>query len=778
MTQPTPTPLLKAKLKTASVAAAAMAVTGAMTLGVTAAPEVLASRDHAIAMAQMQAEVELAASIGVYPSGPLFQAARMAGLGSPDAMLNTLQNLAGLIGQDGVATTIGVVRTFLAEAQNGINLPIIGDVGLPEMGVPSFGPAGIIDSTAGLEGSGLTGGLLSAVKTLLILARNADNVPLGPVADALDFVGQDALAGLVRAIEPYAGLIAKLPLNVPGEEYSTNLGGLLDLGVFTSSADKFSVIPTWGLGGTNAALASSEFLKMKDTAILVIALRNTSRPGGGIAALLNPFSQLVGLDLANADGRGNPEAIKDIFGNRIGTKYDGNLTTWDITAAYDLLSDAPSTIYNPVSWLNSGVGFAMPTYLIPASITDLLDGDILAGLTGLLGSMHFDVSNTDGNLYVTYDSGNLPLLEPFQFLPRTVSYLDGFDISTPVSSSLDQVLRTIVATGYQDVGVTDDDGDGVYEFVRGWDMGGTQARFWESPIGFTEGAELPQTVFNELIAGLQGNLLNPSGNELELFGNNTLTNLLYNNDLAIPVAKFISDALQEVRNSLNPLFNEAQGALKPVTQALDSAANEIKTVIDGGLKAGAENPIVDLSGPMLEVNRFVNRVTEPLDNGIPNAIGNLFNGNSTASTGLFSALRGAEDNAGARTVAGADANVLKLPTADVLGNVDLGKDAKKVADALKNPTAGLKDFGDKAEARVKTQLGKVKGNLAAEKTRADRLVGAVKSGNPEKVVTTVRDNVKERATQVKKDLNDGVAKVKTNVDKGAEKAGLKKKDVA
>ncbi len=540
------------------------------------------------------------------------------------------------------------------------------------------------------------------------------------------------------------------------------------------------MIPTWGLGGTNAALASPELMKLKDTAILVIALRNTSRPGGGIVAMLNPVSQLFGLNLANADGRGTPDetTIKFDIDNPLPgfpdleiaeitlTEYDGNLTTWDITAAYDLLSDAPSTIYNPVSWLNSGVGFVMPTYLVPKALTKLLDGD-LAALTDLLNSLNIDVSEEDGNLYITYDSGHLPLLEPFQVLPRTLSYIPGFGITTPISSSFDDVLRQTVAMGYQDVDLDGDTAGDIPTFVREFNMAGKQAKLWTSPVGFTDGLQVPQALFNALIGdgektGITGNLLNPSVQDLKLFGSTALGDALYDNGATVAVAGFLRDALLQIRDALNPVFDQvdSNSTVRQLTTALDDAVGKVNGLIDDGLEAGAAKPIVDLSGPMLDVNRFVNKVTAPLDNGIPNAIGNLFNGNSTTA-----AARDAGDNAVARTSADADANVLKLPGADLLKNADLGANARKVAEALKNPAAGLKDGAEKAEARVNKQFGKVKGNLAAEKTRADRLVGAVKSGKPENVVKTVTGNVKERVSQVKKDLNDGAKKVEKTVKK-------------
>lgn len=86
-------------------------------------------------------------------------------------------------------------------------------------------------------------------------------------------------------------------------------------------------------------------------------------------------------------------------------------------------------------------------------ISDITGGSVGAGtINGLLDTLdvmsllHVDVG-ADGNLYVTYDSGRLPLLEPIQFIPRTLSYLPGFGFSTTLSDSFADVLTQLVAQG-------------------------------------------------------------------------------------------------------------------------------------------------------------------------------------------------------------------------------------------------------------------------------------------------------------------------------------------
>lgn len=644
MTFPAPSPTRLSAAKYA-VAVTALAATTALAV-TTAAPaaEYLSRPSDTVVVAPQPTnltvaqEVELMASIGLYPVGPGAQIMRNLGMGTPQDILNNLAGLAQVIPGDAGAqlkTAIETVASLLAAAQAGVEIPLLGNVGLPEISVPPMGPAGTIDQVADLDGAATTTLLLSGVKTVLM---NGD-----ALGTALGVIGD--LTGInTAALET---LIKDLPLNVPGtagEAEVLGIGG----GAFMSSADKFAIIPTWGLGGTNFALASPTFLsdpEFAKTAILAIAMRNTSRPGGGLAALFNPLTQTVGLNLSNVDGTGDPKEIigggLPPFASADVTEYDGNVTVWDITAAYDILSDAPSTVLNPLAWLNSGVGAVSPTYLIPANITDfaavledVTSGQINIGtLNTLLSTINSSIEmfnidvGDDGNLYVTYNSGNLPLLEPVQFIPRTISYLPGFNISTPVSSSFEDVLTQLVAQGYQDVNMTVD-AEGVATFARGFGAAGTQAKFWQNPISWEMGLETPQTIFNSIITGLQENLLNPEGmkeaggyvNQFELFGNSEIGNLVYRNAASVAVAKFISDALEEIRDTLNPVFNDVQKGLNPVAKALDDATREVNKVIDDGLNEVSKLG-VDLTGPMLDANHTVNDISDKVNNGLRGVIG-------------------------------------------------------------------------------------------------------------------------------------------------------------
>lgn len=781
MSQPTPAPLLKAKLKTVGVAAAALATTAALTFGATtvASEVVLADRIETTSSTTQltQEQIDLLASIGIYPTGPGAQIARFFGAGTPQGALNTLGTIAGLIpGEtgDSIKNVLQTIADFLEDAQNGIDIGPI-HLALPEVAVPKLGPAGTYDAVAGLKPDVLTQGALGVVKTLLPL------------------------------LEP-AGL--GIPLNVPGTDW-------FDI-AFESDANRLAIIPTWGLGGTNAAITSPYFLNddaFKETAVLILALRNTSRPGGGLVALLNPLSSLVGINLSNVDGTGTPETVYEGWPVQIpvGTEYDGNVTVWDITAAYDILSDAPSTILNPVSWANSAVGAVMPTYLIPESIEQITSaiesGDIGAILGLLLSGGLVDLKtegglggpdSADGNLYITYNSGNLPLLEPFQFLPRTISYLNGFDISTPFSESFNDVLTQLVAMGYQDVNLQGGSAGQIPSFVRGWDQAGTQAEFWKNPVNFEQGLQVPQALLNALIGngsttGITGNLLNPSAQELKLFGSTAVGDLVYDNAVTVAVAGFLKDALQQLQDALNPIFDQvdSNSTVVSIAKELDRATGQVNDLLRQGGDAIRDLDI-NLSDPLMEGNRVFNDITgdwnlgglaeaadnaniltvagraaapEALDSTSPNSI-SMVSGRAAAPEALVELTQTpADEKQGDQPPPDPDvqdALSVEAPAGkqtDLLRDNALGKSAKAIANELKSQSADV-------QAGVKKQTIKTENSLTKRSKKLNGIGSSLSNGDVGDAAKGAGNFVKDRVERLGKDIKNGVDKV-TGKDNGS-----------
>ncbi|WP_372943087.1 hypothetical protein [Mycolicibacterium sp.] len=806
-----------------------------------AADAVLADRNEVSAADQLTHEqaVELLASIGVYPVGPGAQIARLFGAGTPQDAVRTLGLIASLIpgeigtnlqaslqavaaaleaAQDGlqilppgvlpdtppitipaggsIGLDLGPLASFLIGSEHGLNIPALAlssglKLAFPEIAVPQFGPAGTYDAVAGLEGDLSTQLILTLLKTLqgntdelTSLVQQIDGLP-NEIKELLP----GELATLLPQVVALAKLIEAIPLNVPAEvsdlQIEAELLGAelldLDLELFFSTATKLAILPSFGLGGTNLAFVAPYFLnedKFADTVVLAIPIRNTSRPGGGIIALLNPLSSLVGINLANVDGR----------------EGNGNVTFWDITAAYDLLSDAPSTIYNPVAWANSATGAVMPTYLIPQNvetfasvIEDVVSGNIsldtiMALLaTGDIASLFHAKQGADGNLYITYDSGHLPLLEPFQFLPRTISYLPGFDISTPFSESFNDVLTQLVAMGYQDVDLKDGDPGEIPSFLREWDEGGTQAKFWTSPVSFEDGLQAPQALFNALIGdgistGLTGNLLRPDAQELTLFGSSALGDAVYKNPVSVAVAGLLREALLELKNQLNPIFDaiDSNEFVKTVAQTLDDAVGQVDELIEKGGDA-VKGLGINLSDPIMDVNRGVNRLVG--DTTLP-GIAEGAQGLSPLSSDASAPAAVMKSTAPEAKSEQPESNVFQLAAedadietdTDLLTNTEVAQDAKKVADAL-NPRKALQAAAAEADERVEKRMTKTQNSLRKANERAALVGDKLRDGDVTGAAKQVGDNIANRVDRVKRDINNGVGKITGKKSDDSDKSG-------
>ncbi|MEV0672684.1 PE-PPE domain-containing protein [Mycobacterium sp. NPDC050441] len=540
MSQPTSPRLHKAKA--AATAAAIVATTAALTAGVaSSAPEALAAHNRSV-----QADVELTASsdigkipdiVGIYGVGPIFWTAQALGI-TPE---NVIKAAGGLTGNTALAdTVIGLLNLLDAVS------PI-------EAGVKGPMPDDVYNAVNGLD------------YTLTGLAKmfGLDGVP---------FINQ-TLAGLVKQW-PILNQRRSIIL-------SESLGGLTTSLAYRDMINAVqSNDPNWGDGVTGQWL---------------IFVNNPSRPGGGLFALATPFTNLFGLDLTTPDA--GSYTNEDANGGKI-TKVL-NTSILDITWAYNPLSDVPTTL-SPLAWANSAAAGVFLTYLLPdegnnigSHVLPNLIGGIADGVKVMIdptGGQGVQMIPVIGDLlklfnvnfldfpgkatYITYDSGNLPLLEPFRMVPHLANLVPGVHIPTPLTDSVEDALRKMVNMGYQDVNPAN--------LERTFAEAGDQAYLWHSPLTPTQQLAANEIVFDALIDGIQAHALNPDAWVPALPGADFKP--IVKNAVSVAVAKALSDALEAVQKGADPVFDAVEKGLAPVTHALDDANAQMEAAIDSMLK--------------------------------------------------------------------------------------------------------------------------------------------------------------------------------------------------
>ncbi|WP_234791734.1 PE-PPE domain-containing protein [Mycolicibacterium conceptionense] len=526
--------------KTAATTAAVIATTAALTAGVaSSAPEALAAHNRSV-----QADVELTAAtnpdpgkipdiVGIYGVGPIFWAAQALGI-TPE---NVIKAAGGLTG-----------NTELADTVVGL-LDLLDAVSPIAAGVKGPMPSDVYDAVSGLK---------YTTDALAQLLGVRDGSTMDKIVDWL--VGNAPILNQRRAII-----------------LSESLGGLTTSMAYRDMINAVqSDDPNWGVGVTGQWL---------------IFVNNVSRPGGGLLALATPFTNLFGLNLTTPDAGSytNPDKTKVL-----------NTSILDITWAYNPLSDVPTTL-NPLAWANSAAAGVFLTYLLPDEgnnitehvLPELIGGigdgvwtmidptggqgtSLIPGLGKLLESLHIQVLNFPGKAtYITYDSGNLPLLEPFRMVPHLANLVPGVDIPTPLTDSVEDALRKMVNMGYQDVNPD--------TLERTFDEAGDQAYFWHSPLTPTQQLAAVQTVFDALVDGIQDHALNPEAWTPKLPG--TDFKPIVQNAVSVAVAQALSDALEAIqKNAADPMFDAVEKGLAPVTHALDGINAQVESAIDGMLK--------------------------------------------------------------------------------------------------------------------------------------------------------------------------------------------------
>ncbi|OBG84170.1 PE-PPE domain-containing protein [Mycobacterium sp. E802] len=546
--QPTPPRLHKAKV--AATAAAVVATTAALTAGVaSSAPEALAAHNRSV-----QADVELTAAIevpdvvGIYGVGPVFWAAQILGL-TPD---NVIKAAAGALGGTEVATAV----TALLETLDAIS-PV-------DTGIKGPLPGDVYDAVNGLKYT--TTGFAEML--------GLDKIPI--INDLVD-----QLVGVAPILNQRRAII-----------FSESLGGLT-----TSMAYRDMI---------EAVTSDSADWEIGVTGQWLVFVNNPSRPGGGLFALATPFTDMFGYNFTTPDAGSytNPSKTKVL-----------NTSILDVTWAYNPLSDVPSTL-NPLAWANSVAAGAFLTYLIPDEddknnigehvlpllLKGILDGgkvmldptggqgitmlpgwnQLVSGLKNWgLGGLANGLENAANATkfpgtatYITYDSGNLPLLEPFRMAPHLLNLVPGVDIPTPLTDSVEDALRMMVNMGYQDV-----DPD---TLERNFDKAGEQAYLWHSPLTPTQQLAANEMIFDALIDGIQEHALDPEAWTPKLPG--TDFKPVVQNAAAVALAKAMSDALETLQKGADPVFDAVEKGLEPVTKVLDDVNKQMESAIDNMMK--------------------------------------------------------------------------------------------------------------------------------------------------------------------------------------------------
>ncbi|MEX3645974.1 PE-PPE domain-containing protein [Mycolicibacterium porcinum] len=634
MSQPTPPRLHKAKA--AATAAAIVATTAALTAGVaSSAPEALAAHNRSV-----QADIELTAAsnpdvgkipdiVGIYGVGPIFWTAQALGI-TPE---NVIKAAGGLTG-----------NTALAETVIGL-LNLLDAISPIEAGVKGPMPSDVYDAVNGLD---------------------------------YTFTGLSKMFGLGDNNAFVNWIVKHAPVLNQRRDIilSESLGGLTTSMAYRDMINAVqSDDPDWRVGVTGQWL---------------IFVNNVSRPGGGLLALATPFTNLFGLNLTTPDAGSYTNADQ--------TKVL-NTSILDITWAYNPLSDAPTTL-NPLAWANSAAAGVFLTYLLPdednnisSHVLPKLIGGIADGVkvmidpTGgqglqmipvlgdLLKLFNVNVLDFPGKAtYITYDSGNLPLLEPFRVAPHLLNLVPGVDIPTPLTDSIEPALRKLVNMGYQDVNPAN--------LERTFNEAGEQAYLWHSPLTPTQQLAATQIVFDALIDGIQDNALNPEAWTPKLPGADFKP--IVQNAATVAAAKAISDALEAIqKNIADPAFDAVEKGLAPVTHALDDMNAQMESAIDGMLKVNGSTANKQSAKQAITPGPSSDSVLKTL-----------------------SLDAGAADSEGTEAK---DADATATPVKDVLKGLGVDKDSLQTKAKARAKARHAADASDPVKKSVKETVAKVRG---------------------------------------------------------------------
>jgi hypothetical protein len=244
---------------------------------------------------------------------------------------------------------------------------------------------------------------------------------------------------------------------------------------------------------------SSPTLNPNRTNLLLVLLRNPSRPNGGFYARFAPFWEILGVDT------NTPPA-----GQVTSTGIRLNANTVDLTWAYDPMGDFPVTL-NPFAVANSILA-GVPTNLLGGVSVEGSDPTTSFTAIGVwLGLAALGTAPAGSSYYFTLDPNDLPLLEPLRLPTRIINGITGWNLPTPIANALQPAAKILVNIAYTDV-VTPADiaanpslADDYEPYDRTFDpaeLAIPTPLYSRSPLTFDEYLRVPGDTLTALLTGI------------------------------------------------------------------------------------------------------------------------------------------------------------------------------------------------------------------------------------------------------------------------------------
>ncbi len=451
------------------------------------------------------------------------------------------------------------------------------------------------------------------------------------------------------------------------------------------------------------------------TLITMVMLRNPGRPNGGLYSRFAPvYQEITGinpvtpaaesLNLPNGATVADFSKLADgnwqaILNDSSGKKMVLTLKA-DATWEYDIKSDAPVNA-NPLAWANSAV----------ASMFVLTAANELLGASqgnGSVSAVFYQVPKgeyDEGSFYATVTQEGLPLLAPIRLPANLIGAVTGESINTPFADAMEPLLKILINTSYTDVVTPEDLAEGGKYYGSDYNAYDRTLREMHLPTLFGT-----NTLNQREIAQLQGDLIKAVGagfgGELTDVLRQSASRLL--EALNIAPSADIDNVLKAPGDAITFVGNQIGGAISDVLVGLnDQLPDELQLIkTDDASRA--------------EQQTFLKSIYKPLGQGLKP----VADGAAVLNEGFTQ-----------------------------LDSVITGGQLTKLQ---KDPIGSLITAG----ADLQQGGAKLQKSLTKAQKDADDLVKAVTSGDPSKIGKTVKEKADYRIDRARRDLDNGVAKVK------------------